>query len=62
MKINLNISRIKNMKLNAIKNKIHEWDKSTLRLYRENKNIINQARWMRNGNKYSTMMIAHWVS
>ena len=33
-------------------------NKSTLKLLRENKNIISQVKWMRNGNKYSTMVKA----
>ena len=66
--VNLNITQIKTLSIIQIKNKINEWDrnqwyqsmedKSTLELYRNNKKIIQEVKWMRNGYKYGIMMKA----
>ena len=67
-KVKLDINQIKSLSINLIIKKIHEWDlcqwqenmtlKSTLTLYRNNKNMFSEVKWMKNGYKYSIMLRA----
>ena len=64
--LGLTINQIKELKVSQIKNKIYDYDKilwiqgmqskSTLTMYRNNKQEIREEKWMKNGQKYSTMM------
>ena len=67
-KVGITINDVKQMKINMLKKKIIEWDeniwrnnmerKSSLLLYRNNKNKMNEEKWFKNGNKYEIMMKA----
>ena len=66
--LNLNLNSIQTLSINSIKNKIYDWDriqwsntmetKSTLEFYRNNKSLISEIKWMKNGYKYGIMMKA----
>ena len=67
-KLNLTINDIQNMTIEKIKMKINKYDnqiwkqgminKSSLKLYQENKAEVQEEKWFRNSRKYSIMMMA----
>ena len=67
LELNMNASEIRTISINALKNKIYDYDdkcwreemenKSTLYFYK-NKKDINEIKWFRNSFKYSIMMRA----